>query len=270
MKKIMFLLPMACCWLVATAQPNQVAKAEQAFAQMAIDSGTQKAFLYFLADSSILFYKGKRHDALPFWKNQPGGGGLLLWKPVYTGIAASGDLGFSTGPFEVRAEPGAAVRESGNYSSIWVKNKQGQWKMLIDLGVSYTPSLFQKQVEQVVYHKLSPVSAKPDWQKTELDLIDQYRQKGARSFLSCITNDSWFNVQDQQPMHTVKDIEAGLSQIPGDLQFNIMGGGIAAAGDLFYAYGSVTRNGNKENYLRVWGYQKEGWKLLLQVLQWPR
>jgi len=261
---------MACCWLFAAAQVDEVAQAERAFAQMATDSGTKKAFLHFLADSSYIFYKGDPYAALSYWKSLPERTTLLLWKPVYTGVASSGEIGFSTGPFEQRAQAGGPVGESGNYNSIWAKDKQGQWKVVIDIAVPYKPSLFQKQWEQPVDVQLTAVTGKPGWQKTENDFIAQYKQIGNRAFLQYVTNNSWFNVQDQQPWHSVKDIEAGLAQIPTNLQFSIMGGGIAASGNLFYVYGLVTRNGNKENYLRVWGYQPGGWKLLLQVLKWPR
>jgi hypothetical protein len=270
MRRILLLLPMACCWLLATAQPDEVAQAERAFAQMATDSGTKKAFLHFLADSSFIFYKGDRYAALPYWKSLPERPTRLLWKPVFTGIASSGEIGFSTGPFEQRSNPAGPIGESGNYNSIWAKDKQGQWKVLIDIAAPYKPSLFQMQWEQPGYGKLIAVAGKPDWQKIELEFIAQHKQKGNRAFLQYVTSNTWFNAQDQQPWHSVKAIEAGLPQIPAGLQFNIMGGGIAASGELFYVYGVVTRNGNKENYLRVWGHQSDGWKLLLQVLKWPR
>jgi len=268
-KTTWFILLMVCCGK-AVAQPGEIAVAEQAFAQMAVDSGIQKAFCYFLDSNSLIFRNGKSVDALPFWKTVSGNRSLLLWKPVYTGMAHSGDLGFSTGPFEHRQSPADAVEESGNYSSVWVKNNNGQWKVLIDMSVPYQPSTFQKQWDPAVCTSLAPVAALPNWQPVERDFIDQYRQQGAPAFHQYITNDSWFNIQDQLPLHTIKDIDAGLQQIPAGLQFSLMGGGMATTGDLFYAYGTVTRNGREENYLQVWGHQKDGWKLLLQVLKWPR
>lgn len=270
MRRILLLLPMACCRLFAVAQSDEIAQSERAFAQMATDSGTKKAFLHFLADSSLIFYKGDSFAALPYWKSVPERTTRLLWKPVYTGVAGSGEIGFSTGPFEQQIQPAGPIGESGNYNSIWAKDSQGQWKVVIDIAVSYKPSLFQTQWQQPVKAKLIAFAGKPNWQKTELEFIAQYKQKGTRAFMQYVNGNSWFNVQDQQPWHSVKDIEAGLPQIPANLQFNIMGGGIAASGDLFYVYGVVTRNGNKENYLRVWGYQPDGWKLLLQVLKWPQ
>jgi hypothetical protein len=267
--KITWLILIVCCCFTAAAQQDAIATFEQSFAQMAKDSGTKKAFLHFLDSNGIIFSKGQSHEALPFWNNMPDNMGILFWKPVYTGMAASGEIGFSTGPFEQRNAPDSAINASGNYSSIWVKNKQGVWKVLIDLGMPYKPSLFQKHWERSVLTGLSP-SPGNQAQQVEQDFITQYQQKGYRAFLPYISGKSWFNIMGHSPLHTVNDIETGLQQIPNDLQFQYMGGGASAAGDLFYAYGVVTRNGNKENYLRVWGHEKEGWKLLLQVLRWVR
>lgn len=254
--------------LAASAQ-QEIARVEQAFANMSADSGARKAFLHFLDSNSLLFHEGKGFDGLRFWRGVPGdSGGQLVWKPVYTGMSNSGDLGFSTGPFEQRDAPGGNVQVSGNYSSIWIKNKQGEWKVVIDMGAHYEHSLYRQQDEQLVYGKLWPVANKINWQQQEQHLITQVHQKGYQAFLPYLTSDSWFNVLGYQPFHTIKDIEAGLKNIPAGLKFEHMGGAISAAGDLFYAYGAVTLHGKKENYLRVWGHEKDGWKLLLQVLKW--
>ncbi|HUP13769.1 MAG TPA: hypothetical protein VM187_16220, partial [Niastella sp.] len=256
------------CRLAVSAQ-QEISGAEQAFATMSADSGARKAFLHFLDSNSLLFNEGKIIDGLRFWRRMPGGdGGQLLWKPVYTGISKAGDLGFSTGPFEQRSAHAGNVQASGNYSSIWVKNKQGEWKVRIDMGAHYAPSSYEQQWEQLVYSKLLPKAEKINWQRFEQELITQVHQKGYQAFLPYVSDDSWFNILGHQPIHTVKAIEQALQQIPAGLQFELTGGDISTAGDLFYAYGSVTLHGKKENYLRVWGHEKDGWKLLLQVLKW--
>jgi hypothetical protein len=267
-KKITWCMLLAYGWLPVAAQHDEIARAEQAFAQMAIDSGVKKAFLYFLDSNSIQFHRGTGQAALPFWENLPERETLLYWKPVYTGMASSGDIGFSTGPFEGKGSAKEPVRESGSYNSIWVKNKQGQWKVLIDMGVPYKPSLFHYDYLPGIYKKSVPYTGKDNWQKVEEDFISRYKQAGNQAFLQYLTSDSWFNIHGHQPLHTIKDIEAGVQQIPTDLQFECMGGARSAAGDLVYAYGTVKRKGHKENYLRVWGFQDRGWKLLLQVLKW--
>ena len=266
--KIVLIVLLVGVRFISHAQKHEVAIAEQAFANMSADSGARKAFLHFLDSNSLLFDEGKGFDGLRLWRGMASGKGQLLWKPVYTGVAGSGDLGFSTGPFEQRDAPAGNVQASGNYTSIWVKNKQGEWKVIIDMGANYSHSLYQHQWEQLVYNKLSPIAEKINWQQLEQELITQVHQKGYQAFLPYLTGDSWFNILGHRPCHTVKEIEAGLKQVPAGLQFEHMGGAMSAAGDLFYAYGAVMFNGKKENYLRVWGHEKEGWKLLLQVLKW--
>jgi ketosteroid isomerase-like protein len=256
---------------LAVSAQQDVARAEQAFATMSADSGARTAFLHFLDSNSLLFNEGKGFDGLRFWRGMPGGGGAqLVWKPVYTGMSTAGDLGFSTGPFEQRDAPAGNIQLSGNYSSIWVKNKPGEWKVIIDMGTSYPNSLYQQSWAPVVYNKLLPPATKINWQQVENDIIAQVHQKGYQALLPYLTSDSWFNMVGHQPLHTVNDIEQGLKQIPAGLQFEWMGGAISSSGDLFYAYGSVTLHGKTENYLRVWGHEKDGWKLLLQVLKWAQ
>lgn len=255
--------------LTVSAQ-QEIARVEQAFADLSADSGARTAFLHFLDSNSLLFHEGKGYDGLRFWRGLPGGGGgQLLWKPVYTGMSGSGDLGFSTGPFEQLDAPAGKVQASGSYTSIWIKNKQGEWKVILDMGAQYTHSLYKQQWDQLIYSKLVPVAEKINWQQVEQELITRLHKKGYQAFGSYITSDSWFNLLGYQPFHSVKDIEAGLKKVPAGLQFEHLGGAISAAGDLFYAYGAVTLQGKKENYLRVWGHEKDGWKLLLQVLKWP-
>ena len=60
----------------------------------------------------------------------------LRWEPVRADIAASGDLGWTTGRsvFEVIAPDGTAQRTEGVYVTIWRLQADGSWKVVMDLG----------------------------------------------------------------------------------------------------------------------------------------
>jgi len=62
----------------------------------------------------------------------------LTWKPVYADMAASGDLGYTYGTFEFRSrdKDGKLTVEYGKYVSIWKKQKDGSWKVVMDMGNS--------------------------------------------------------------------------------------------------------------------------------------
>lgn len=62
----------------------------------------------------------------------------LTWSPVHADMAASGDLGYTYGTYEFRSKDkeGKATVEYGKYASIWKKQKDGSWKVVMDMGNS--------------------------------------------------------------------------------------------------------------------------------------
>ena len=60
----------------------------------------------------------------------------LVWTPVYADISASGDLGYTSGTYEFRSrhQDGKTTVEHGKYTSIWKKQKDGGWKVVLDMG----------------------------------------------------------------------------------------------------------------------------------------
>jgi ketosteroid isomerase-like protein len=64
----------------------------------------------------------------------------LSWTPVGADISASGDLGYTYGAYEFRSvsKDGKPVVEHGKYTSIWKKQKDGSWKVVLDMGNTST------------------------------------------------------------------------------------------------------------------------------------
>jgi ketosteroid isomerase-like protein len=62
----------------------------------------------------------------------------LTWTPIGADISSSGDLGYTYGNFEFRSKgkAGKPVVEHGKYTSIWKKQKDGTWKVVLDMGNS--------------------------------------------------------------------------------------------------------------------------------------
>jgi len=57
----------------------------------------------------------------------------LSWKPVKAEISSSGDMGYTMGYWEIKAD-GAASSASGKYVTVWKKHKDGSWKVAADIG----------------------------------------------------------------------------------------------------------------------------------------
>ncbi len=60
----------------------------------------------------------------------------LTWTPVGADISSSGDLGYTYGTFEFHSKDkdGKPVVEHGKYTSIWKRQSDGSWKVVLDMG----------------------------------------------------------------------------------------------------------------------------------------
>jgi ketosteroid isomerase-like protein len=62
----------------------------------------------------------------------------LTWTPVKAEMAASGDLGYTFGNYVLKAndKDGHPVVRYGKYATVWKKQKDGSWKVVMDMGNS--------------------------------------------------------------------------------------------------------------------------------------
>jgi ketosteroid isomerase-like protein len=60
----------------------------------------------------------------------------LTWTPVGADISRSGDLGYTYGTYEFRSKDkeGKPFVDHGKYTSIWKKQIDGSWKVVLDMG----------------------------------------------------------------------------------------------------------------------------------------
>jgi len=111
--------------------------AERGFAQASLDSGYKASFLGVLAEDSTVYQPGpvNGREAVSAGEEPPI---VLSWYPVVANIAASGDLGFTSGPYIVTPkDPAETRRGHGHYTSVWRRKESGAWELLVDLGTPH-------------------------------------------------------------------------------------------------------------------------------------
>lgn len=108
-----------------------VVAAERAFAAAAARDGIRDAFLAFAHDSAVAL-RPEPANAKEVWRARPRTSARLAWYPAFARAARSGDLGFTTGPYEA-ADSAGTVRGHGQYVTVWAKTPGG-WRYLIDVG----------------------------------------------------------------------------------------------------------------------------------------
>ena len=98
------------------------------------------AFLTYFAEDGVEVVDGGGFDTKDAMRKQPPWpeGTTLTWTPVKADLSTSGDLGYTYGNYVYTAKnkEGKVVVNYGKYTSIWKKQKNGQWKVVVDMGNS--------------------------------------------------------------------------------------------------------------------------------------
>ena len=129
---------------IASPALRSLVEAERAFARRSLEVGWREAFLEFFADDAISFTPapGNAKERLRQRPATPRPLPYTLdWWPVFAGISAAEDMGFTTGPSVGvdNTKPGSPP-DYGYYFSVWKRQPGGAWKVALDIGVQ-TPGL---------------------------------------------------------------------------------------------------------------------------------
>jgi len=98
------------------------------------------AFLAYFAEDGVEVVDGGGFDTKDAMRKQPPWpeGTTLTWTPAHAEMSASGDLGYTYGNyvFTSKNKEGKFAANYGKYTSIWRRQKDGQWKVVVDMGNS--------------------------------------------------------------------------------------------------------------------------------------
>jgi ketosteroid isomerase-like protein len=67
----------------------------------------------------------------------------VAWTPNAADVAASGDLGYTSGTYDLHANApdGSAFSDHGKYLTTWKKDASGAWKVAYDMFNSDMPAM---------------------------------------------------------------------------------------------------------------------------------
>jgi len=157
MKKVPnLIMPLLVLCFVGTATAAEqsaawksLVEAERSFARTAVEKGIRAAFLEFLAPEAIVFRPQPVPGRPVYEKALANSPTLLLWKPVFAEVSAAGDLGYTTGPYEVHKDKLTKEASAcGHYVTLWKKQADGSWKAVLDIGISHPASVSAGDVVQ--------------------------------------------------------------------------------------------------------------------------
>ena len=122
------------------ADPAELIAADSAF-DVAVSERGSEAWVEWFTDDGAIVREGvgeirgtEALQAALAGLDEPGVS--LRWTPTRADVAASGDLGWTTGSYvsESPTPDGTVVRGEGVYVSIWRRQPDGSWRVVMDLG----------------------------------------------------------------------------------------------------------------------------------------
>jgi ketosteroid isomerase-like protein len=230
---------------------TQMIDAERAFAARALVVGWKQAFLEYFAEEAVGFDGGVGRAKEQIRKNpDPPPDLQLIWEPRYGDISGSGDLGYLTGPVRnVRKSRENGRPRHSNYASIWKRQPDGTFKVLLDFGVNTPgPVPFPAGFTRAPGSRFSG-----DYDDTTppLSAADGILNSGLRTGQA----DAY---RGTQPPYSAIDSRFAEA---------------ARAGDLGYTWGSyvvgpAAKPRERGFYIRIWQRERNGqWNVVLDALQ---
>jgi ketosteroid isomerase-like protein len=133
--------------------------AERRFVADVSARGMRDGFLAALADDAVAFQPGPV-EGQRVWSARKPNKNRLEWTPAMAEVAASGDLGYSVGPWRITPEGAAKPAAYGWFLTIWRKQADGHWKVLADHGIDSPEAAFPAAVQR---RGAITLGAPPSW-----------------------------------------------------------------------------------------------------------
>jgi ketosteroid isomerase-like protein len=122
---------------------SQLLAADRAFSNLSVKRGQPYAFLATMANDGRLY--GNGNDA-PIYgraqafrrltRRQPG---TLSWTPETARVSGDGRMGWTSGHW-LFITRGSKQKATGNYVTVWTKDRRGTWKVQVEMGTSDLPA----------------------------------------------------------------------------------------------------------------------------------
>ena len=271
---------------VAQAQSplQEMVRTEQAFSKMAEEKTAREAFMAYIADDGLLFRPGAvngkkwmiEHPVPPSDKKP-----LLAWQPSFAGMAASGDMGYTTGPWESKADRKDPKPSGyGHFVTVWKKQPDGSWKWVVDIGISHP----QSGGPQTLWHPTEKTTetkapATVETASAVKSLVDRDRilsvasldQGLSKAFVAYASPDVRLYRAGNLPFIGREASAAALANLKGQFKSQPIGGDVSRAGDLGYTHGTYDvidadqKVIERGSYVRIWKKEDGKWRIVLDI-----
>lgn len=261
---------------------QEMVDAERAFARLARETTINEAFIAFFADEAVSFEPdpGPARERLRANARPQPPGVALLWEPRLGHVAASGELGFLTGPAESIA-PNQPARTM-NYFSVWKRQATGEFRVILDVGVATpgTPEFAAGFTRARTRARWTGAAVRSAAETTlsaaDSELAERLsRGAPADAYAASLHADARVMRHGTQPMTSRRAALAWLRAEVASMTAVPLKAESSNAGDLGYTWGryavkTATGAAQAGHYVRVWSRQADGaWLIAADVMTPP-
>ena len=264
---------------------SSLVNTEREFAATSLKEGIRASFWKYFADDGISI-SPKPHiykeSALKTPSPAHPLARTLYWEPIVADVSSSGDLGYTMGPASLKdSAKGDAPPWYGFYFSIWKRQKDGDWKVAVDVGTGSTnvvEKYFGRPLTPALHGVFKRREITGEGKTASRELIDLEKTVsksvitgGVRSAYQKVLDVNACAMREGLVPITGKDaILAYLVKGTALRSLEPMRADVSAAGDLGYTYGAYRENRNSNDptgyYVRVWRKDaKRKWALVVEV-----
>ena len=249
--------------------PASLAAAETAFAAHSVREDMRVAFMAAF-DTDGVFVRNGWTVSNDYLRGQPAPPIVLDWRPVYTEVARSGEMGLSTGPWKITSKAKAdAPPTYGQFVSVWRRTGEGPWRVAVDLGIPHsTPALWDaKLVTNTVRDAGAAAGA---LSAAEARFGAEAAASGLRAaHVRSAADDLRFYRPGHEPLIGKAAALASPALADERAVWSVERTETARSGDFGYVRGSYAAPGDPSKplgwYLRVWRAERGEWRVILDV-----
>lgn len=263
---------------------QDLAATERAFAATAAKEGFRDSFIKFFADDGIGFAPQPQRTREVLLKSPaPAAPRTIVfnWQPMFGDISLAGDLGYTTGPVlytDVTENP--KPPRHGMFFSVWQKQADGTWKVVVDMGSSMPQAvaLLEVAFTPAKRDNTFAIAGTPDASYTNLDerLSADIEKHGIlKAYQSQLNDEFRLHRSGNLPIVSKDALVKYFETKDQKIAYKFIGGKVAKSNDLAFSYGSFQNpvatmaidSSIDGYYVHVWRKDGSGqWKLVADVV----
>ena len=136
---MMILLVSACSDKKQADDSKVLSETDRFYSALSAEKGMNASFLEMFDSAGVILranhFPIEGYDSIrAILLSETDSSFTLTWEPRFAKMAASGDLGYTYGTYQIKDKAKDSIVGVGKYATIWVKKSDGKWKAILDTG----------------------------------------------------------------------------------------------------------------------------------------